>query len=178
MKFTLLISTQRGREDDCISELWYLLREIGEERGIYSKTGLPGLVTVKTSMDPIQVVEKLKEMAMERPWEFHYVLKVTPIEVTVKTDIEEIKEAVKKLLWKISENESFRVTVNKRAVDMDSRTIIEEVAELVDRKVNLESPDKVIQIEILGNVTGISIIKPDQILSITKIREEYMKKFR
>jgi len=96
MEFTLIVSTQRGRENDCISELWYLLREIGEEEGVYEKTGLPGLVIVKTKMDPFTVVERLKEMAEERPWEFHYVLKVTPIELNVKTDVEEIKEAVKK----------------------------------------------------------------------------------
>ncbi|MEM1549121.1 MAG: THUMP domain-containing protein [Candidatus Methanomethylicia archaeon] len=178
MKFTLLVSTQRGRENDCISELWYLLREVGEEKVMYEKIGLPGLVIAKTSMDPITIVERLKEMAEERPWEFHYVLKVTPIEVTVKTDLEEIKEAVRKLLWKIGENESFRITVNKRATELSSREIIEEVAKIVDRRVNLEAPDKIIQIEIIGDVTGISIIKPDQILSITKLKEEFMKKLR
>jgi len=178
MEFTLIVSTQRGRENDCISELWYLLREIGEEEGVYEKTGLPGLVIVKTKMDPFTVVERLKEMAEERPWEFHYVLKVTPIEVNVRTDLEEIKEAVKKLVGKIWENESFRITVNKRATNLSSREIIEEVAKLVDRKVDLENPDKIIQIEIIGDYTGISVIRPDQILSITKIKEEWMKKLR
>lgn len=178
MNLTLLVSTQRGRENDCISELWYLLREIGEERGEYEKTGLPGLIIAKTQMDPITIVEKLREIAKDRPWEFHYVLKVTPIEITVKTDLEEIKEAVKKLLWKIGENESFRVTVNKRATELSSREVIEEVAKIVDRRVNLESPDKVIQIEIIGDVTGISIIKPEQILSISKLKEEFIKKLR
>jgi len=129
-------------------------------------------------MDPFTVVERLKEMAEERPWEFHYVLKVTPIEVNVKTDLEEIKEAVKKLVGKIGENESFRITVNKRATNLSSKEIIEEVAKLVDRKVDLENPDKIIQIEIIGDYTGISVIRPDQILSITKIKEEWMKKLR
>jgi len=68
--------------------------------------------------------------------------------------------------------------VNKRATNLSSKEIIEEVAKLVDRKVDLENPDKIIQIEIIGDYTGISIIKPDQILSITKIKEEWMKKLR
>lgn len=176
--FTLLISTQRGRENDCISELWYILREVGEEKAVYDRVGLPGIIIVKTETNPLIIVEKLREMAKERPWEFHYILKVTPIEKTVKTDIEEIKRAVKELLWKIGENDSFRITVNKRATEISSRELIEKIAEIVDRRVNLEMPDKIIQIEIIGDITGVSIINPSQILSITKMKEEFIREFK
>ncbi|MCS7364973.1 MAG: THUMP domain-containing protein [archaeon GB-1867-035] len=177
-EFNLLISTQRGRENDCISELWYLFREIGDEKAIYEKTGIPGLIIVKSSLNPFEAVRRLREMAEERPWEFRYVLKVTPIEIVVSTDIKEIKEAVTKLKDKISPQETFRVTVNKRATTLSSMEIIEAAASVINRKVNLKNPDKIIQIEVLGQVTGISIIEPQDILSITKIKDEFLRKMR
>jgi len=177
-EFNLLISTQRGRENDCISELWYLFREIGDEKAIYEKTGIPGLIIVKSSLNPFEAVRRLREMAEERPWEFRYVLKVTPIEIVVSTDLKEIKEAVTKLKDKISPQETFRVTVNKRATTLSSMEIIEAAASVINQKVNLKNPDKIIQIEVLGQVTGISIIEPQDILSITKIKDEFLRKMR
>ncbi|MCD6154568.1 MAG: THUMP domain-containing protein [Candidatus Verstraetearchaeota archaeon] len=178
VRFNLLVSTQRGRENDCISELWYLLREIGDENAVYRKTGIPGLVIAKTKLNPFEAVRRLMEIAEERPWEFRYVLKVTPIEVTTETDIEKIKEAVKPLIQKICEDETFRITVNKRASTLRSRDIIREVASLIDRKVDLNNPDKIVQIEVLGKYTGISILKRDDILSIAKVREEFLNRMR
>lgn len=177
-EFNLLVSTQRGRENDCISELWYLFREIGDEKAIYQKTGIPGLIIVKSSLNPFEVIRRLREIAEERPWEFRYVLKVTPIEIVVPTETEEIKEAVMKLKDKITSQETFRVTVNKRATTLSSKEIIEAAASIIDRKVNLKNPDKIIQIEVLGQVTGISIIEPSDILSITKIKDEFLRRMR
>lgn len=173
-----MVSTQRGRENDCISELWYLFREIGDERAIYEKTGIPGLITVKSSLNPFEAIRRLREMAEERPWEFRYVLKVTPIEIVVPTNLEEIKEAVTKLKDKISPQETFRVTVNKRATTLSSMEIIEAAASIIDRKVNLKNPDRIVQIEVLGQKAGVSIIKTTDILSITKIKDEFFRKIR
>ncbi len=161
-----------------MSELWYLLREIGDEKALYDRTGIPGLVIVKSSLNPFEAIRRLREMAEERPWEFRYVLKVTPIEIVVPTELDKIKEAVSELSSKIGENESFRITVNKRATNLSRRDIIEVAASVIDRKVNLKNPDKIVQIEVLGKVTGISIIKPEDILSIAKIREQFLRKLR
>ena len=177
-EFNLLVATQRGREDDCMSELWYLLREVGDEKALYDRTGIPGLIIVKSSLNPFEAVRRLRELAEERPWEFRYVLKVTPIEIVVPTDLEKIKEAVKDLLGKIAPNETFRVTVNKRATTLSSREVIEAAASVVDRKVDLKNPDKIVQIEILGEVTGVSILSPLDILSIAKIKENFIRKLR
>ena len=48
------------------------------------------------------------------------------------------------------------------------REIIEEVATEIDRKVNLKKPDKILLIEILGALTGISLIGPNDIIAVTK----------
>jgi len=51
---------------------------------------------------------------------------------------------------------------------MPSRNIIEEVAANIERKVDLSKPDKILLIEVIGGLTGISVIKPDDVISIMK----------
>ena len=69
---------------------------------------------------------------------------------------------------KLGENESFRVTVEKRFTSIHSRDFIETVATEVKNKVELENPDKVLLIEVLGGYTGLSLIKPSDTISVMK----------
>lgn len=166
--FNLLISTSRGNENNACSEIWFLLGELGDREAIVDKTEIAGLVVAKTNLDPFKAIEGLRKLLKERPQEFRYVLKVVPIEIVVKTRIEEIKKAVERLNHKILENEAFRVTVEKRHSEISSKDIIKAAAENLDRKVDLNNPDKIILIEVLGRLTGVSVIKPQDILSIMK----------
>jgi tRNA acetyltransferase TAN1 len=170
--FNLLVSTIRRREDECCSELWAFLREFGDENAEIRPAGPPGLVIVKTSLDPFLVVERFRKVLNERPWELRYILKIVPIDVCVEADQDRIREAVSKLISKIDKDEAFRITVNKRISDVDTMSLIRYVAEAVDRKVDLKNPDKIVQIEIIGNTAGISVLKPSDILSVQKAREE------
>lgn len=166
--FNLLITTSRGNEEDACSEIWYLLGEIGDSAAKVDKTGITGLVAAKTAFNPFEVVEKFREMLKERPYEFRYTFRVIPIEKVVRTDLGEIERTTTELASKIKENESFRVTVEKRFTDTSTMDMIEAAAVNIERKVALRNPDKVILVEVVGRLTGISIIKPEQILAVMK----------
>ena len=166
--FNLLVTTRRGDEDNACSEIWYLLKEISDEAAEVDKTGVSGLIAVKSSFNPFEVIAKFREILKERPYEFRYSLRIIPIEKVIRTDLNEISRTATELASKIGKNESFRVTVEKRFTKTSSRDIIEAAASNIDRKVNLTNPDKILLIEVIGGLTGISIIKPDDILSTTK----------
>lgn len=166
--FNLLISTSRGNENNACSEIWFLLGELGDREALVDRTDVAGLVVAKTNLDPFKAIEGLRSLLKERPWEFRYVLRVVPVEVVVRTRIEEIGRAATSLHHKILENESFRVTVEKRHSDISTRDIIEAAVKNLNRRVDLENPDKIILIEVLGRLTGVSVIKPNDILSVTK----------
>ncbi len=166
--FNLLISTSRGNENNACSEIWFLLGELGDREALVDRTEVSGLIVAKTNLDPFKAIEELRNLLKERPEEFRYILKVLPVEIVVKTRIEEIKKAVAKLHNKILEDESFRVTVEKRHSNISTRDLIEAAVENLNRKVDLTNPDKIILIEVLGRLTGISVIKPNDILSVTK----------
>ena len=166
--FNLLVTTTRGNEDNACSEIWYLLKEIGDEKAEVDKTGVSGLIAAKTNIDPFEVIAKFREILRERPYEFRYSLRIIPIERVVKTRLEEIAKVAEELAPRIGENETFRITVEKRFTEISTKDVIEAAASKIERKVNLEKPDKILLIEIVGGLTGISLIKPEDIISVSK----------
>lgn len=168
--FNLLATTARGSEEDGCSEIWYLIGEMGDREVKVDRTGISGLIAAKTVLDPFQVIEKLKAVLKERPYEFRYTLRAIPVEKVVRTNLDDIQQAVTELAVKIGENETFRVTAEKRFSSIPTRDIIETAAANIKNKVDLTAPNKIILIEVVGGFTGVSIVKPDEILSISKER--------
>jgi len=151
------------------SEMLYLLKEeIGDPTSAVDKTGVRGLIAAKTTLDPYEVIEKFRAILQERPYEFRYALRIIPIEKVVRTDLDEIKCAAVELAAKIGENETFRVTVEKRFTSVHSRDFVEAAAADIRRNADLENPDKILLIEVIGGLTGISLIKPSDILAVVK----------
>ena len=170
--FNLLVTTSRGNEADACSETWYLLGEIGDKAAKVDKTGVSGLIAAKTSFSPLETVEKLREILKERPYEFRYSLRIIPIQRVVRTDLGEIERIVTQLAAEIKDGETFRVTVEKRFTHIASEDIIEAAAAHIERKVDLTRPDRVVLIEVVGGLTGISVLKPSEIISTVKEKFE------
>lgn len=158
----------RGNERQMCHELAFLLKELGDKEPKVDKAGIRGVVVAKTSLDPIETIDKLRSMLQERPYEFRYSLRILPIEKVVQTDLDSVKSAGAELFAKLHENESFRVTVEKRFTSIHSRDLIEAVVSDVKNKVELKNPDKVLLIEVLGGYTGLSLIKPSHCISVMK----------
>jgi len=167
-EFNLLATTARGSEEDACSEIWYLIGDMGDREVKVDKTGITGLIAAKTVLDPFDVIDKLRAVLKEKPYEFRYILRVIPIEKVVRTDLIEIKQAVIELANRIGDDEAFRVTVEKRFTSTPTREIIEAAAASIQRKVDLTSPDKIVLIEVVGGYTGVSVVKPKDIFSTTK----------
>ncbi|MFW9844747.1 MAG: hypothetical protein ACFFEV_09235, partial [Candidatus Thorarchaeota archaeon] len=74
-----------------------------------SKTHVSGLLTCKTSLDPFDVIQKLREFAIENPYQFRFAIRFTPIEICVESEIKVIKEATRSLLGKIGEDETINL---------------------------------------------------------------------
>lgn len=167
-KFNLIVTTFRGQETVAVSELRDILNYLGDPAPEIEITKISGLITASTTLDPFYVIEKVREILSSEPWRISSLLRFIPIEEVVPTKIEDIVEAVGKLASKIPEESSFRITVEKRHTSLSSQDIIRASAEKVQRKVDLENPDYIVLIEVLGGVTGVSVIKPDQIVSSMK----------
>ena len=166
--FNILASTMRGNERQMCYELAFLLKEAGDPEPKVDKTGIRGLVVAKTMLDPVEAVEKFRALLAEKPYEFRYSLRIIPIQKVVHTELEEIKTAALELTAKMAETETFRITVEKRFTNIHSHEIIEANATNVKNKVNLDNPNKVLLIEVIGGYTGVSLLKPSSLVSVLK----------
>ena len=166
--FNLIISTSRGNERNTCSEMWYLLGEIGDRGSTIETTSVIGLVVAKTKLDPVKAIRDLRALLKERPWEFKYTLKLVPVQKVVEAQLQEIEQAALDLAGRIVQKEKFRITVEKRHTDLSSKTIIETVAKRIERTVDLDSPDKILMIEIIGQLAGLALIQPEDVLSVER----------
>ena len=166
----MIVTCARHLEGDTEDELIDILGELGDSDIKISVSSMSGIITVETKLDPIEVVRKIKEMVLDEPWSIRYCLRIIPIQRVVETSTEEIEKTISSMSSQIEENESYRILIEKRNSDISSKQIITKIANGIKNKVSLDFPDKVILIEVLGIVTGISILKKSDILSLEKTK--------
>ena len=166
----LIVTCARHLEDETEDELIDILDELGDSDVKIAVSSMSGIITVQTKLDPIEVVRKMKEMVLDEPWSIRYCLRIIPIQKIIETKIDEIEKMISSMSEQIEEKESYRILIEKRNSDISSKEIITKIANGIKNKVSLDFPDKVILIEILGIVTGISILKESDILSLEKTK--------
>jgi tRNA acetyltransferase TAN1 len=169
--YNLLVSCIRNRERSAVLEVEDLIGVVvGDESVEAEETGIRSLLVARTSADPRKAVEKLRAAAIEDPWRFQYTLKYIPIDLVVPTKVELIIEGSKKIIPRIMREETFRVTCNKRHCRLHCSEIVRSVAALIESKVDLENPDKVLQVEIVGERTGLVVLGRHDVLSLSASR--------
>ena len=166
----LIVTCARHLEGDTEDELIDILDELGDSDVKITVSSMSGIITVETKLDPIEVVRKMKEMLLDEPWSIRYCLRVIPVQKVVETNIDKIEKMISSIKNQIEEKESYRILIEKRNSEILSKEIITKIANGIKNKVSLDHPDKIILIEILGIVTGISILKNSDILSIEKTK--------
>ena len=163
-EFNLIVSTYRFREEDAQDEILELLDKFGDQAAESEIMEIKGMILVQSSLDPLAVIDRLKELVASEPWQIRYILRVLPVQVVVPTRLDTIRQAARELITKIG-NDTFRVTVEKRHNSLGSMQIVKAIADQISNKVDLENPGWVILVQVLGGLTGVSVLRPNQIFS-------------
>ena len=166
----LIITCARHLEEETEEELRDILDELGDSEIEVSISDMSGILTAQTKLDPIEVVKKMKEILLDQPWSIRYCLRIIPIQKVIETKIESIEMTISSISNQILDGETYRILIEKRNSEISSKEIITKIAHEIKNKVSLDFPDKIILIEILGGMTGISILKEVDILSIEKTK--------
>ena len=120
--------------------------------------------------DPKALLAFITDYVRSEPFRVRYILRIVPIGRVVDTKLDDIVKAVKDLSDAIGPGETFRITIEARDSPYSDRELIDSLADAVDRQVNLDSPDKVVLLEIFGEYAGVSVISPSEIVSIQKVK--------
>jgi tRNA(Ser,Leu) C12 N-acetylase TAN1 len=85
-----------------------------------------------------------------------------------KTDLDAIKKVIDdNIKALIEEGQSWGMQVDKhRWQKYHTNEIVEYLASAIERKVDLDNPDKIIRVDVVGKETAISLFMPDEIFSV------------
>lgn len=127
-----------------------------------------GIAVVHTSLDTRQVIHQCRAQLHEGKISFDFAVKWVPVDYWCWTSLESIKQLIdEKVLPRISPDETWAMQVNKRRWQTyHTIDIVTTLAADIDRKVNLAHPDKIVWVDIIGNETAVSVLKPDEIFSV------------
>jgi tRNA acetyltransferase TAN1 len=151
-------------------EIFRILSEFGDSNPKIKRTIAKGLSGVSTTLDSRQVIGLLKKKFGLDRFSVNFTLKWTPVDLWCDSDsIESMKQAVSAMAYKILPSEKWMMHIERRRYTAYHKTeIIKELAQVINEKVDLRNPDKIIWIEIVGKQAGISVIRPFEVFSLSK----------
>jgi tRNA acetyltransferase TAN1 len=165
----LILTSQKGSEAKASAEFKEIALQHGLRKLHVEKSDFDGMLEVDIE-DPRGFVAFLRDYVRSEPFRVHFIQRVIPVDLVVDTTLEQIKEASKQLGEQIGKGETFKIEIDERDSPYTRRELIDAIADVVDRPVNLESPDKVLQVEILGEYSALCLARPDEMISITKLK--------
>lgn len=167
--YNILVSCSWGDYRRAQEEVIQILTIFGDESPFVGSTLARGVIGAKTRLDSRLVISRLRELFNENPMTLQYALKWVPVDLWTRSDIESMKEGIKTLRSKIGVGEPWRMTVEKRRYNLYHKMeIIEELAELIKEKVDLENPEKILRVDIIGKYAGISVLAPRDVFSVAR----------
>ncbi len=167
--FNLLVSCSWGVYGKAKKETIHILKMLGDESPLVKRTIAEGIIGVRTGLNPREVVNGLRRLFYEDPFALQYTLKWVPVDLWTLSDMDSMKQGVGKLRNRIQEGERWRMTVENRRCSLHHKIeVIRELADLVDEKVDLENPQKILRVDIIGRNAGISVLTPQDVFSVAK----------
>jgi tRNA acetyltransferase TAN1 len=168
--FNLLV-TLKGQKDETAGEELLGIEEIekalGNNENVLNvkESKFPNVVLIDLSMEPLDAVKMIGIAPTT------VISKVVLIENVVRTRLENILEKVTILAGdRVVADDSFKVICDLRgrkyikSKEELVEKISEELIEKFDLKTGVKDPDWIVQIEVVGENTGISMLNPEMIL--------------
>ena len=167
--FNLIVSTGRDFETQAQNELWFNLLAIGYENSIMiNAPGIQGLILAKTKLPPRTLIRYMRSCLLTKDSEYcQFIQKIYPIDIVVPTELDRIKVTALELISSHpvcqDPDSTYRISIRKRSTSLKTQEIIAAIADTVQHKVSLQDFVWSLQIEIIGNDTGIAILEAGDI---------------
>jgi len=169
--FNLLVSTLPLAPGRARREVERRLRELTGRTPDAIEPVARGLLAVRIATDAREAVHRLRELCERRPFAFRYTLKWVPVDRWAPPELSAMKETLAELRPKIAPGETWRMTVERRADSMrlDASDIIPTLAAVIDARVDLSHPDKIVLMQLFDHWVSFSIVAPSEMLSVVKV---------
>jgi len=153
-------------------EIAEVLKQIGEKPQL-GQTEIEGLFKAAVS-DARKAIAKIRNLCTKNPNIFSVTHHYTPIDKWCPSEIPAMQKAIKEASEGIGTSEKWKMGLNKRHWDkLEGVQLIMKLTSVVDRKkVDLDNPEKIIQVEIIGKEAGIALLSPNELFDAEREKAE------
>ncbi len=163
----LLVTYEPSHAGSAKEEVKRALKAV-KQKAKFLKSDIEGIfkLRVGNAKRIVKSLSKLKNKKGIFEHTFHWV----PVEKWVAANVKSMQKEVKRLQRGIKKTEKWKMDLNKRHFEqMHSTELIIKLTEIVDKpKVDLDNPQKIIEVQIIGKKAGLSLLNKDEILSLAK----------
>ncbi len=152
-------------------EVIRILQRFGDPAPHVEKTNVMGIAIAQTGLDNRAVIKHCRKLWHDKPLEsFEFAVKWVPVDYWCLTDLDAMKRLIDdEISDRIGDNQTWGMKVHKRRWQRyHTCEIVDHLAADIDRKVDLDKPDRIIWVDVIGPETAISLLTPDEIFSITR----------
>lgn len=149
------------------------VEEAGFQLEEMDKTTVQGVMGIRVRGDPKRLVATLRRSFSESPGMFSYTYHWVPIERWVPSTEGSMVEAAKELSEGIGSDERWMLHLHRRHLAKHSDELVKLLTDPIAKgPVDLENPQKILVVEILGDSTGMSVANKDEVLDVNKLRQQ------
>jgi tRNA(Ser,Leu) C12 N-acetylase TAN1 len=167
----LLVTFDPSHLESAKKEILDLLKETKEKAEFLNLDSGFAEIAVGNAKKAVSNLEKIAKKSIQK---FNYTMQWIPIEKWCENKIEDIKKNIKGFVKDIGENEKWKMELKTRKLKEkpDEIKLILKLTEAVDRKkVDLNEPEKIIKVEIIGNRAGLALLKKNELLNVAKLKQ-------
>ncbi len=161
----LLVTHDPSHSGSAKEEVEKALKAI-KQKAKFLKSSIDGIFMLRVAnpKKAVKVLGKIKS----RKGLFEHTFYWVPIEKWVATNIKVMQKEIKKLQKGIKKTEKWKLDLHKRHFDsMHTTELIMQLTDVIEKqKVDLENPQKIVEVQILGKKTGLSLLNKDELLII------------
>lgn len=167
MNVSMIITYDPAHEASCKQSIENVMKTVSATPK-FLKSRYAGVFLVEVDK-PVTIIKKLVKLADKNKGIFGKTHRYIPVDKWVPAKINDMQEAIKSLVPGIKKSDKWKMELDKRYYHkIDYNELIMKLTDVVDReKIDLQNPDKIIKVEIIGNNAAISVLKPDEQLAIS-----------
>ena len=166
----LLVSYPWRRFYPMRGEVLRVLRRLGDELPSVRWTAVEGIAVVETILDNRQVIQQCRALFRNQTEPFNFAVKWVPVDNWCATDLTAIKQIIDtEVAPRIAPGQTWAMRVHKRRWQRYHTTeIVRALATDIDRPVNLSHPDWIVWVDVIGDQTTVSLLRPEEIFSVAE----------
>ena len=167
----LLISYNCGLFYLARPEVIRILKRFGDPAPRVEKTDVMGIAVAHTCLDTRDVVQRCHALWKSDPQDsFEFAIKWVPVDYWCETGLAAMKAVIDShIRERIGKNQTWGMKVYKRRWQRyHTSEIVTCLAADIPQRVNLDHPDWILCVNVIGRRTAITLLKPEEIFSIRR----------